>query len=391
MTTERFRRVALGDVGSTNDEARRRIDLLANEEFVVTGVRQLTGRGRVRQELTVNGQRMPSAPPLMVPLKRGPNHFLLRVRDESGQQDQAVESLDYTPPPPPPPHPLPGRWGEIQLPDVSGTALRVDGRLFHNGLSVVVREAGRELGKSNTLPFYVRGVQPGERQIEVCAVDASGRQRELLSRKVLVSDLAPLVRGLQVTPKGHDKVQVGIDAVLQGKGQVTLRVEHNGAQVPPDAVLELTPGYNLVWATARDEAGRDDQKFILLRYFPATRKSTSRILQRGETSKVEEAYAVRAYFAGDYRGALGKLHLLLNAHRGVADLYALSARTRLGIAQQLQGHQRGQQLTEAVYDAGRAVASAQRPYLYEIQAQTYDALGQGTKAEAARRQANLLR
>lgn len=46
MTGHRFRHIALGDVGSTNDEARQRIASLAGEEFVVTGVRQLAGRGR---------------------------------------------------------------------------------------------------------------------------------------------------------------------------------------------------------------------------------------------------------------------------------------------------------------------------------------------------------
>lgn len=42
----RFRRIALGDVGSTNDEARSRLEMLADGPYVVTGVRQLSGRGR---------------------------------------------------------------------------------------------------------------------------------------------------------------------------------------------------------------------------------------------------------------------------------------------------------------------------------------------------------
>lgn len=41
-----FRRISLGDVGSTNDEARTRLDMLAGGPYVVTGVRQLSGRGR---------------------------------------------------------------------------------------------------------------------------------------------------------------------------------------------------------------------------------------------------------------------------------------------------------------------------------------------------------
>ncbi|MEC9348030.1 MAG: biotin--[acetyl-CoA-carboxylase] ligase [Pseudomonadota bacterium] len=46
MTTERFRHIRLDDVGSTNDEARSRMIVFPGEEFVVTGVRQLSGRGR---------------------------------------------------------------------------------------------------------------------------------------------------------------------------------------------------------------------------------------------------------------------------------------------------------------------------------------------------------
>lgn len=45
MTTL-FNHIALGDVGSTNDEARSRLSELAHGSFVVTGERQLSGRGR---------------------------------------------------------------------------------------------------------------------------------------------------------------------------------------------------------------------------------------------------------------------------------------------------------------------------------------------------------
>lgn len=45
MTTM-FRHIALGDVGSTNDEARLRLAELAHGPYVVTGERQLSGRGR---------------------------------------------------------------------------------------------------------------------------------------------------------------------------------------------------------------------------------------------------------------------------------------------------------------------------------------------------------
>lgn len=41
-----FRHIPLEDVGSTNDEARARLDMLAGGPFVVTGKRQLSGRGR---------------------------------------------------------------------------------------------------------------------------------------------------------------------------------------------------------------------------------------------------------------------------------------------------------------------------------------------------------
>lgn len=41
-----FREIALGDVGSTNDEARARLAELDRGPFVVTGKRQLSGRGR---------------------------------------------------------------------------------------------------------------------------------------------------------------------------------------------------------------------------------------------------------------------------------------------------------------------------------------------------------
>lgn len=41
-----FRHIALGDVGSTNDEARARLGALSDGPFVVTGERQLSGRGR---------------------------------------------------------------------------------------------------------------------------------------------------------------------------------------------------------------------------------------------------------------------------------------------------------------------------------------------------------
>ncbi|WP_416896804.1 MAG: biotin--[acetyl-CoA-carboxylase] ligase [Minwuia sp.] len=46
MTAFAFRRIALGDVGSTNDEARARLGELDDGPFVVTGERQLQGRGR---------------------------------------------------------------------------------------------------------------------------------------------------------------------------------------------------------------------------------------------------------------------------------------------------------------------------------------------------------
>ncbi len=42
----RFQRIALGDVGSTNDEARQRLDQVAASPIAVTGARQLSGRGR---------------------------------------------------------------------------------------------------------------------------------------------------------------------------------------------------------------------------------------------------------------------------------------------------------------------------------------------------------
>ena len=41
-----FHRIALGDVGSTNDEARQRLEMLGDGPYVVTGARQLSGRGR---------------------------------------------------------------------------------------------------------------------------------------------------------------------------------------------------------------------------------------------------------------------------------------------------------------------------------------------------------
>jgi len=50
MGTGRFRHVALGDVGSTNDEVRHRLDLLDAGPLVITAERQVKGRGRRGRE-----------------------------------------------------------------------------------------------------------------------------------------------------------------------------------------------------------------------------------------------------------------------------------------------------------------------------------------------------
>ncbi len=50
MDTGRFRHVALGDVGSTNDEVRDRLPLLDQGALVITAERQLKGRGRRGRE-----------------------------------------------------------------------------------------------------------------------------------------------------------------------------------------------------------------------------------------------------------------------------------------------------------------------------------------------------
>lgn len=52
MSTGRFHHVALGDVGSTNDEVRSRLDLADQGGLVVTAERQLQGRGRRGREWT---------------------------------------------------------------------------------------------------------------------------------------------------------------------------------------------------------------------------------------------------------------------------------------------------------------------------------------------------
>ena len=46
IQTGRFRHVALGDVGSTNDEVKARLDMVEQGGVVVTAERQLQGRGR---------------------------------------------------------------------------------------------------------------------------------------------------------------------------------------------------------------------------------------------------------------------------------------------------------------------------------------------------------
>ncbi|MDF1720931.1 MAG: biotin--[acetyl-CoA-carboxylase] ligase [Minwuia sp.] len=50
MDTGRFRHLALGDVGSTNDEVRARIDQLDGGPLVITAERQMKGRGRRGRE-----------------------------------------------------------------------------------------------------------------------------------------------------------------------------------------------------------------------------------------------------------------------------------------------------------------------------------------------------
>lgn len=52
MASNRFRHVALDDVGSTNDEVRSRLDMVEQGGLVVTGRRQLQGRGRRGREWT---------------------------------------------------------------------------------------------------------------------------------------------------------------------------------------------------------------------------------------------------------------------------------------------------------------------------------------------------
>ncbi|MCA8926218.1 MAG: hypothetical protein KDD82_30705, partial [Planctomycetes bacterium] len=354
---------------------------------------RLSGIGRVTQELWLNGRALPGELPRTVALNPGVNNFLLRVRDEGGRQHEVSHRSTYLAPPPAPPPPLPGQWGIASLPTHSGTLVEVQGTLKHNGLSVLVREAGRKLGESKGLPFLVR-VEPGERVLEVVAVDASGRQQVLLQKSVVISDLPPQIRSLKLTADGHDRVRVGIDVLERGQGKVQLTVEHNGRAANHALPLKLSPGYNLIYVAVKDDAGRVDDRAAIVRFFPATQTSGPMIRQGGESGLPSEARALRQFYAGDYRGALGLLDNLLRAQRSPVDLYALRAAAHLGLAQQFQDLQRQQQLNEALTAATSAILNASqsvRSDHYELRARIQDALGRPSQAEQDRNQANRLR
>ncbi|MEZ6187440.1 MAG: hypothetical protein R3F62_20825 [Planctomycetota bacterium] len=366
----------------------------------VAGRVRESGFGEVTTQLLVNGQLKPGSLPQTLPLRRGLNTFLLQVYDERGRKHEATERVTYEPTlviPKPEVEQLPGSWGQVELPQISGTLVEVRGTLNYAGLNVLVREGGEVLGESATLPFAVR-VEPAgrEHRLTVVAVDRSGRQQQLLERAVLISDREPVIRSVKLEPSGHDKGQVTVDAILQGQGRVRLTVTHNGRPIDPARPIPLAPGYNLIKARVSDDAGRESQLRIVARFFPATRTSTPLLLARPETGRPGELRAVDAYFEADYREALGELKEVLKGASSPVDPLVLRAASYLRLAQpMLEGIARTQQLTEAKTAIDTAIRNAGsqrvRADHYELQAQILEDLGRPTEAEQARNQANRLR